>query len=487
MIKHLVLILFLFMGPLLKAQYFNELYDFSGGSEYGLSVLEINGGYFVNSGGVNSSGFEGLNYLITDFQGIVRHKKSYAHSTKWVRSGKAILLLDNNIADIRTVGYSDSNGVIKCAVWFIKLNQLGDTLWSNEFMDSTVNCFAAQSIIQTSDSGFVLVCDKEVSVGNNNPVLIRTDKNGNELFRKEIKTFNVEVIYDIVNNFTGDYILSGTGNSLHPSYDPWIVKVDSTFNIIWAEYYPFGNGTAAKAIVLQDSNILFTSDSLYSSGSQLSSYRLTKIDQSGNLIWDKKHDKPRRFGSYRDLIELNDKSIVVFGQYFEGNYPFRTLTKVTAEGDTIWKNLYYYKTKEDDNYLWDFIQTTDKGFLLAGNVIPQGSATQDLWLLKVDSNGCNNPACDSRVYDIRVGIDYRPQINTEFKVFPNPVVSELNVVQQTTDETIWEYQLLNLNGQVLQSGEIGQTKTLDVSGLAKGSYVLQLQHGPVKKSYKVVK
>lgn len=489
--RFLNLILFLVFSFSVYGQtYFNELYDIDNSGDLCGDVFELDSSFFLTGGTVLNDGKHELVTITTTKMGVLINKNRFSFGdTVFVRYGQSTKLRNGNIADFRTLQEYDA--IMKeYRTWPVLtvFNPNGDTIWTKQYQDSNIFILSGQSLTETPDSGFILITDRQVTINNNNPILIRTDKLGNELFRKEIITNKIEILYEIKNTPNGEYIASGSGNSQNANfYDPWVIRFNDSLKTIWSNYYPSGRGIFARVAILKDSNIVISCDSLSNLGSPYGSYRCLKLDRKGTVIWDRKYFQIEDGGGYYQPLELPSGYLVMLGGYFRGNYPYRTLTKLTPDGDTIWMNQYHYQTDEDLNYVTDFISTSDSGFLLAGNVLPQSSNTQELWLLKVDSNGCNNPACDSRVYDIRLGIDYRPQINTEFKVFPNPAVNELNVVQQTAGETTWQYQLLNLNGQVLQRGEMGQTKTLDVSGLAKGSYVLQLQHGPVKKSYTVVK
>ena len=488
MIRHLTILLLLFIGPVVKSQYFNELYDIAKGGDLCSDVFEFDSVFFMTGAAVLANGQHEFITITTDKEGRLNSKKRYSFGdTVFVRSGQSIKISNGKIADVRTLQEYDAIvGNYRTWPMLSVFSQVGDTIWTKQFIDTSIFWMGAQSIIQTSDSGFVLVCDKKVSASNRNPVLIRTDKNGNELFRKEINTTGIDVVYSVLEHPNKDIYLSGGGNGNGSIWgDPFMLRVDEYFNKSFFKYYPKGGGAAAILTLLRDSNILLVGDTGISSSS--SRYRSWKVNPSGSVVWDKSYSSVKESALNRKSVELKSGELLILGGYFEGSAAVRTLSKLTPEGDTIWMNQYYYESPNDQNYLWDFIATSDGGFLLAGDVFPQSSATQDLWLLKVDSNGCNNPACDSRVYDIRLGIDYRPQINTEFNIYPNPVVNELNVVQQTEDETKWQYQLLNLNGQIMQNGEMVQSKTLNVGGLPNGSYVLQLQHGPVKKSYQVVK
>ena len=409
-----------------------------------------------------------------------------------VRSGKSILLQNGRIADFRILQAYDT--IVKnYRTWPVLsiFNQVGDTLWTKQFTDTSIFWLGAQTLIEMKDSGFVLVADKEISSGINNPVLIRTDNKGNEMYRKEIKTSKREVLFSVIKYPTVGFVLGGYGNSPGTNYNAWVIRVNDSLNIEWSKYYESNNGSAAIVSLTKDSSILVCTDSLhYKKGrTPITQKQILRIDSNGIVNWRKTQDRPNDYAAYNKAKELKNEKIVVLGSYFEGSAALRTLTKLTPEGDTIWMNRYYYESPTDQNYLWDFISTSDGGFLLGGDVSSTSGTGQNLWLLKVDSNGCSTPSCTSRVYDIRLGIDYRQEANTNFKVFPNPVKDQLNIEQidETSAKTNWTYRLINANGKELQMGLFSKEKILNTSNLSSGVYLLKLENGPVRKVYRVVK
>jgi len=485
-----IFVFFLVFGFSCQAQYFNELYDFEGAGQAGLSVAETSNGYIQSAMVLNTAGRERAGYLIVDRNGVVLYKKSYSYGPYLVRNGQMIALRDGNILDFRTLQEVNTQGEnVHTWLLLIKVNELGDVIWSKQIKDLSVTWLGAQSLIETSDSGFVLVADKKINNTNRNPVLIRINKIGNELFRKEIKTNKSEVLNSASIYPNGDFVFAGGGDSRGAEFRSWVVRTNDSLDVTWDYYGAYKSSFYSRALVLSDFTIIHTTDSALPAG-DWSIKRLSKLDSNGKEVWGRNHEGSKKNAYYTKAVELKDRSLVAYGHHDIGGSSFRTLTKLTPEGDTIWSNLYYYISTADRNNLRDFIATKDGGFLLGGDVSPRStSGGQDLWLLKVDSNGCSTPDCKSRVYDVRLGIDYREQANTEFKVFPNPVKNVLNIEQidENSAKTNWTYRLISANGKELQMGRFNKEKILNTSYLPTGVYLLKLENGPIHKVYRVVK
>jgi len=62
---------------------------------------------------------------------------------------------------------------------------------------------------------------------------------------------------------------------------------------------------------------------------------------------------------------------------------YRGTVKTGAENDPAWDQTY----GSGFNAAHDLIQTSDRGFALAGVTVPLGEVWQDLWLVKTDADG----------------------------------------------------------------------------------------------------
>lgn len=81
----------------------------------------------------------------------------------------------------------------------------------------------------------------------------------------------------------------------------------------------------------------------------------------------------------------------------------------------------------------------------------------------------------SKTYDIT--LDYQPITSTHknnftFKVYPNPMDDVLNIKTQNSLQI--KYQIYNITGQAVQSGELNKDENINVSRIKKGVYLLHL-------------
>jgi len=121
-------------------------------------------------------------------------------------------------------------------------------------------------------------------------------------------------------------------------------------------------------------------------GAGLSDAYLVKLDANGNLQWTKTIGG-KNFEDGYSLIQTSDGGYVIAGQtnsFGAGNYDVY-LVKLDANG-----NLQWTKTiggKKDDVGLMALIQTSDGGYAIAGATTSFGAGNGDVYVVKLDANG----------------------------------------------------------------------------------------------------
>jgi hypothetical protein len=157
--------------------------------------------------------------------------------------------------------------------------------------------------------------------------------------------------------------------------------------------------------------------------------RLLKIDNNGNTIWDKKIGPKERNVYLKNLRHTTDGNLILSGWAYNDTVTDwiyeGLLYKFTQEGDSIWMRDYnYFNNQYDQNFFYDASPTSDNGYIAVGQARPDmGGSTNKMWVVKVDSMGCDTPGCATGVWEIEF-----PEItNGEIMVWPNPVSRKFRV------------------------------------------------------------
>ncbi len=161
--------------------------------------------------------------------------------------------------------------------------------------------------------------------------------------------------------------------------------------------------------------------------------------------------------------------------------PAGWLLRINSVGDSLWYREYYYYPEDPVygiNYLYDVSKTEDGGFVTIGQAhtfLPPDN-TQKMWVLKVDSVGCEISGC-------WVGIDEASQnpgsdilARGELSIWPNPAKDwiSLRFPENIPDEKA-ELKIYNLIGKQILNRSIfiqNSSASLNISGLIPGVYIV---------------
>ena len=203
-----------------------------------------------------------------------------------------------------------SNGDLTCNngnsdLWIFKTNDTGKIVWQHNYGGS--NYEKANAIVKCANGDYLIAGHSDSKdgdvIGNHggdDGWVIRTDSNGCLKWQHCYGGSNDDVFNDLKSQDGGSFILCGytysndqdvSGN--HGDADMWVVKIDSTGNIVWQK--TFGGSSSEFALSLdisQHNGILVGGFSRSTDGNCRSNFGqrdmwLLSLDESGNLLWQK--------------------------------------------------------------------------------------------------------------------------------------------------------------------------------------------------------
>jgi uncharacterized delta-60 repeat protein len=190
--------------------------------------------------------------------------------------------------------------------------------------------------------------------------------------------------HDVIITNDGGFLLAAHTESFGAQGDNmWIVKLDEGGQVEWektqgADY----TDVASRALQESDGSYLIAGrgDPADTGWSDL---WLMKLDASGSLLWQNTYGTTG--SEYApQLIQASDSGLLMaFSNSFSGSNDF-TLIKTDALGNLLWQKYY---TGLSSDWINDLIETSDNGFLLTGNTYSYGAGSTDLWIIKADSAG----------------------------------------------------------------------------------------------------
>lgn len=318
-----------------------------------------------------------------------------------------------------TFSYGEGSG----DAFLVKLDAAGNCVWSRTY--GGANYDDGFSVKQTSDDGYILT--GYTSFFGSGAFLIKTDADGNSIW---VDTYNADSSHSVELVSGGGYIIAGKyngnisfiktnsngnvmweknyggssdeegyfiqrtqdngfiaiGYTLVSYYDIYLVKIDADGNTQWIKTY----GSSAKndigysvAQTLDGGYILVGETDSFGAGGQ--DVYLIKTDADGNCIWAKTFGGANSDIGY-SVRQTSDGGYIVAGEtesFGAGNGDVY-LIKTYANGDVDWIKTY---GGINGDFGWDVQQTSDGGYIIAGGTYSYGAGGSDFYLIKTDANG----------------------------------------------------------------------------------------------------
>jgi hypothetical protein len=343
------------------------------GSGTGHSLVETSDGGFAIAAAV----YGGADFWLvkTDANGDMEWNQTYGGP----ESDSAKALIETSDGGFAIAGYyTQPSG--ECDFWLVKTDSYGNLEWNQTYGGPGYDY--ANSLIETSDGGYAIGgsfgVDYEDPFGDRDFWLVKTDANGNVEWNQTYGGPGYEHVNSLIKTSDGGYLLAGnTGHHL-VEYNIWIIKTDEQGNIEWDQRYEGREHARVNSVVK-------TSDGGYALAGYLSGdFCLIKIDVSGNITWNQTYSE----GEAYSLVETSDGGYALAGYTRNGQLNTGVtegwLVKTDASGNEIWSQIY---VGTGSQYIHSLVETSDGAFALAGYISYPYPDPPELWLIKTDKYG----------------------------------------------------------------------------------------------------
>lgn len=505
--KLLFFLLLYFIGGLsVNAQLRFEKHYGGGGFEEGNDVRQTLDGGYIMVGQTQTYGVNGYDdvYLIkTDVTGDTLWTKTFGGTNY----DKGYSVEQTSDSGYIVTGLTNSFVTSGEGVYLIKTDKNGKLLWSKVYGGNLGG--TGHSVKQTTDGGYIIGGTKVSLGGIHDAVLIKTDAAGDTLWTKTFGGSGDDYGLSVVQATDGGYILAGSGSTTGVC----LVKTNSAGGVLWTKTFYTGiphinypyciQHTADKGFII--AGIAYNSN--------IDMYVL-KIDSIGSTQWAKTLS-----GSSHDyamsIQQTTDGGYIMGGwsQSFPSSGEYHsTVIRLDAIGDTVWTKI--FDGGGGASFGYSVRQTTDGGFIFLS------TAYQDMYLVKMDSNGnssCNVGSAPAEAIPVThtltpfteiysggtvtipativmgggivstlcstVGIN-EVAIYNSISAYPNPFINELKIKSTIRSEIVL-YNALGI--EILRKIiSIGET-TVNTTNLLSGLYFLHYTNGNKTSSIKIMK
>ena len=380
---------------------------------------------------------------------------------------------------VREVAYSmdkcNDSGYIICSynmsldnLWLIKTNLEGDSIWTKTYPVGTGYC-----IKRTNDNGYIIT---GVGVENEADIyLLKVDSVGNTLW---LKTYDHDSFYD-----EGRYVLQTSdsgfiivGNTEFPTmneYNIWLIKTNSKGDTLWTKTYGGDLDDIAHSICeTEDGGYFISGDYTLWDGGGASAQAhmwLLRTDANGDTIWTKKIIEGASADHAFSGKQTSDGGFIVSAARVNSIGSDIYIIKLDPQGNIQWSNSF---GGTDDEKGYDIAETADMGYVITGYQAKDDYRDKNLSVLKVDSVG--------QLTAINGYTSAPVRLFKIFQNFPNPFNSSTQISFQLAYSGNVKIVVYNMLGQKIANIFDGKkpagnyTIRYNAFGLSSGIYLYNI-------------
>ncbi len=323
----------------------------------GYNIIHTNdGGYAI--AGVNATygdrGYDNFFPLIIklDVSGEIQWAKTYAEEFGVGGAAKSVV-------------QTTDSGYLLCGDggWLLKLDANGNVQWNKTYGSSVRHSVA----IQANDDGFVLAGWMPTNNNLYNTLLVKTDQNGVILWNKTISADSSDVyVYALIEGNDGGYVLTGQWKNGYF----WLVKTDSEGNLLVNRTYNVSN------VASYSQSVASTNDGGYilAGGDGFRAW-LVKVDSNGEMQWAESYTDEYMNGIFRSVTQTTDGGYTAIGLF--GNSD-SWLIKTDSFGNAEWVKKWNdtFPNLTGSKIALSLTLTNDKGYAITGEL------NNEIWLAK---------------------------------------------------------------------------------------------------------
>jgi len=156
--------------------------------------------------------------------------------------------------------------------------------------------------------------------------------------------------------------------------------------ITWAKTYGGVDEDVARSISQTSDGGYIVAGDTYLSGTRFLDFWVLKLNADGDVQWQKTYGESG-FDTAYSIQQTSDGGYIVAGQTSSFGNPLGDIwiLKLKSNGDIDWQ--YFFGGSGSSSIANDIREIQGGGFILAGNTNRSGAGLADVWILKLDASG----------------------------------------------------------------------------------------------------
>lgn len=249
----------------------------------------------------------------------------------------------------------------------------------------------ALSVEQTSDGGFVVAGGtKSFGAGEEDAWVLRLDSTGNVVWQK---TYGAGEARSIQQTSDGGFIVAGFTGTFSPVADAWVFRLDASGGVVWSMTYGGGDHDVALSVqqTFDGGFVVAGHTRPFGLGSPVDEAWILRLDSFGGVIWTKTYGGPGfSCDEAQSVQQTSDGGFIFVGRRDPASgctheSPDAWVVRLNPDGTIAWEETFGVAGASD--YTFSVQQTSDGGFIVAGLTESSGAGGSDFWVLRLDASG----------------------------------------------------------------------------------------------------
>ena len=275
--------------------------------------------------------------------------------------------------------------LLAIVLWLALLPQISSAGWERAYGFPWAHDYGREVIQMRNKDYLIAGFTLTLSESQNDLYLVRTDSIGNLLWERTYGGADDDFGYCTLPTEDEEFFVVGETESFGSGgSDGWLLKLTADGDTLWTKTYgTIEHDCFTSADLCQDGLIL--TGYTYSAVNYSNDVWVVKTNFSGDIIWTKEH------GGYDDDIcysvkTTKDEEFILTGSTNSSGVFLGEVynLKLDSEGDTIWTRTFGGYINEEG---YSVVQSTDSGFVIAGYTNSFGSTSDNVLILKLNSDG----------------------------------------------------------------------------------------------------
>jgi hypothetical protein len=200
-------------------------------------IVATDDGCYASAGNTRICGDSDFCLIKTDCEGKTIWNKTY---TKTSEDG-VFSLTQTADGGYAMAGYTEGQIGSRPRFFLIKTDADGNSLWNHTFGTGNGH-YVAYSVVQTDDEGYALAGDNSTWIGGSlitrHCYFVKVDAEGNYEWDNEYAETSVARAYSVVQTYDSGFVLVGyEAPSVTGSLDCYLVKTDASGTLLWKNTY----------------------------------------------------------------------------------------------------------------------------------------------------------------------------------------------------------------------------------------------------------